>query len=64
MPPCYDPAVGLAILLLTAAANLLNRFRVGRAITTGCAALVIAFAVVVALLTTNLLILAVLGYYP
>jgi hypothetical protein len=35
-----------------------------RFVTTGAATIVIAFAVIVALLTTNLLVLAILGYYP
>lgn len=56
--------MGLAILLIKVVAEWLNRFRLGRLITTGVATVVIAWAVVVACLTTTLLVMAVLGYYP
>lgn len=56
--------MGLAIALLTWTANRLNRTRIGRGITTGVASLVVAWAVLVAVLTSTLLVLAVLGYYP
>lgn len=56
--------MGLVIALLTFLAERLNRTRIGRMVTTGVAVAVTAWAVVVALLITNLVILAILGYYP
>ncbi|HEY3159253.1 MAG TPA: hypothetical protein VGJ78_09870 [Vicinamibacterales bacterium] len=54
--------MGLAIWLLTVLAERLNQTRIGRMITTGIAVFVIAYGIIVALLITNLLILALLGY--
>ena len=56
--------MGLVIWLLTVIAERVNQTRIGRMITTGVAAFVIAWAIIVALLLANLLILAILGYYP
>lgn len=56
--------MGIAIALLHFLAERLNRTRVGRAITTGVATVVIVWAFLVAILTTTLLGLAVTGNYP
>jgi len=56
--------MGLAVWLCTVIAERLNQTRIGRMVTTGIATVVIAWAIVVALLITSLLILAIFGYYP
>jgi len=54
--------MGLAIWLFTVLAERFNQTRIGRKITTVVTVLVIAWAVVLVLLLTTLMILVSLGY--
>lgn len=56
--------MGLAVFICSVIAERLNKTRAGRAITTGVAVVVIAWALTVAILLLNLTIAAALGYYP